>query len=128
MSEQITEQRRAHVRRLLQVEASLSNDNRSRTWRVHLTDIARMGVGFVAAEPLTDCVHGVLRFRFPDSTVTDEVHIRIVHCRAIGAAGRVQCGARIHTMSDACVERIMEYVTRGESTMPPAPRSADGSR
>ena len=105
-------QRRAHVRRLLQVEASLSSGASSPIWRAQVIDIARMGVGFVTSERLPEEGHYVLDFRFPDSDIHDRVEIVIVYRRAIGTEGRYHYGARIHAMSQECVDRIVEYVTR----------------
>lgn len=114
VGEQTSEKRRAHVRRLLQVAASLSNESRDRNWCVRLIDIARMGAGFVTSEQLPEDVHYYLSFRFPDSDITDEVLVRIVYCRAIGTEGQFHYGARIHVMSEACVDRIVDYVTRSD--------------
>jgi hypothetical protein len=114
VSEPISDQRRAHVRRLLQVEASLSNGASLYGWRVQLIDIARMGAGFVTSGMLPEDGQYVLDFRFPDSDIHDKVEIVIVYRRAIGADGRYHYGARIHAMSEECIERIVEYVTRVE--------------
>lgn len=118
MPEPISDQRRAHVRRLLQVDASLTDPAGSdQVWRAQLIDIARMGVGFVTTEMLPEDGHYVLDFRFPDSAIHDKVEIVIVYRRAIGTEGRFHYGARIHAMTQDCVDRIVEYVTRAE---PPA--------
>ncbi|GGY48889.1 PilZ domain-containing protein [Pseudoduganella albidiflava] len=114
MPEPISDQRRAHVRRLLKVEASLSDNASPHVWRAQLIDIARMGVGFVTSEVLPEEGHFVLDFRFPDSDIHDKVEIVIVYRRAIGTEGRYHYGARIHAMTQDCVDRIVEYVTRAE--------------
>ena len=86
----------------------------SHVWRVQLIDIARIGVGFVTYEILPEEGHYVLDFCFPDSGIHDKVKIVIVYRRAIGAEGRYHYSARIHAMTQDCVDRIVEYVTRSE--------------
>jgi hypothetical protein len=115
--EQITEQRRAHIRRLLQIEASVLAEGGQPVWPAQVIDIARMGVGFILAEKLPDQPRYWIRFRFPDSPIVDEAEMIIVYSRPIGSKGRHHYGGRILQVSQECRERIVEYVTRGNRYM-----------
>lgn len=117
MVEQITEQRRAHIRRLLQIEATVFGEGGQPAWPAQVIDIARMGVGFILAEKLPDHPRYWMRFRFPDSAIVDEVEMVIVYNRAVGSKGRYHYGGRILAVTQDCRERIVEYVTRGNPRM-----------
>jgi hypothetical protein len=105
-------QRRAHVRRLLEVPASVT-DSAGRDAPAHIVDIARMGVGFVTETPLPGPGLYRLRFCFPGQSVLDEAEIDVVYSREVGSEGRSRHGARFHDLTEECVARIVDYVTGG---------------
>lgn len=113
----MSEERRAHVRRLLQVDAFVTIEGHEGQWRAQIIDIARMATGFITAEELPERSRYRLRFRFPDSDITDEVEMTLVYCHTVGTQGRFHYGARILSVSQECVDRIVEYVTRGNPRM-----------
>lgn len=111
--EQMSEERRAHVRRLLQVDAFVTTEGHEGQWRAQIIDIARMATGFITAEELPERPRYRLQFRFPGSDITDEVEMTLVYCHTVGTQGRFHYGARILAVTQECVDRIVEYVTRG---------------
>ena len=117
MPEQITEERRAHMRRLLQVDAFVTIDGSESRWRAQIIDIARMATGFITSEELPERQRYRLLFRFPGSDIQDEVEMTLVYCHDVGTQGRFHYGARILSVSQECVDRIVEYVTRGNPRM-----------
>ncbi|WEF33201.1 PilZ domain-containing protein [Pseudoduganella chitinolytica] len=115
--EQITEQRRAHIRRLLQIEAYVFAEGGQPRLPAQVIDIARMGVGFILPVRLPDRPRYWMRFRFPGSDIVDEVEMVIVYNRPVGSKGRYHYGGRILAVTQECRERIVEYVTRGNPRM-----------
>lgn len=115
--EPMSEERRAHVRRLLQVDAFVTAEGLEQRWRAQIIDIARMATGFITAEELPERPRYRLQFRFPGSDIQDEVEMTLVYCHTVGTQGRFHYGARILAVSQECVDRIVEYVTRGNPRM-----------
>jgi len=105
------QQRREHVRRLLQVEASIADEAGLRSWHVQVIDISRMGVAFVSTEQLATDVSYVFSFCFPGSAARNDVVTTIVHSTPVGSEGRFRNGARFIHIAEECVERIVDYVT-----------------
>lgn len=103
--------RREHVRRLLQVDAYITDIQGRHTWPVQIIDISRMGVAFVSAQPMPIDEPFVLIFSFPGSGDRNEITLTVLHSAAIGSQGRFRNGARFLAISDDCAERIFEYVT-----------------
>lgn len=109
--------RREHVRRLLQVDAYITDIHGKNTETVQIIDISRMGVAFVSAHPTPPDEQYLLNFAFPGSAIRNEITLTIVHSNAVGTHGRFRNGARFIAISDACADRIVDYVT----TAPPEP-------
>lgn len=107
----MTDPRREHVRRLLQVDAYLTDLHGHTPLPVQIIDIARMGVAFVSDRPMPTGAQFVLHFSFPGSTMRNEITLTVVHSAAIGTHGRYRNGARFLTISEDVAERIFEYVT-----------------
>lgn len=110
-----SDQRREHVRRLLQVDAAIADDDGTRQWTVQIIDIARMGVAFVSAQAIPCDVPFRFSFCFPGSTVHNEVLLIVIHSTPLGSEGRYRNGARFLDISPDTVERIVDYVTLDSS-------------
>lgn len=105
------------MRRLLQVDASISDEFGSQQWAVQIIDIARMGVAFVSDHPMPCDVPFRFSFCFPGDSVRNEVLLSVVHSAPLGTEGRHRNGARFLSISDDAVARIVDYVTSGHLHM-----------
>lgn len=103
--------RREHVRRLLQVDAYITNIDGATTVPAQIIDISRMGVAFVSDHAIPAHQQFVLSFSFPGSEIRNEITLTVLHSAAIGTHGRYRNGARFTAISEACADRIFEYVT-----------------
>ncbi|MTV36084.1 PilZ domain-containing protein [Duganella radicis] len=103
--------RREHVRRLLQVDAYITDIHGKNTTTVQIIDISRMGVAFVSDRPMPVNQQFVLHFSFPGSAIRNEITLTVLHSAPVGTHGRFRNGARFLTISEDCAERIFEYVT-----------------
>ncbi|HEX5343019.1 MAG TPA: PilZ domain-containing protein [Duganella sp.] len=103
--------RREHVRRLLQVDAYITDLHGRNTLPAQIIDISRMGVAFVSDRPMPTNAQFVLHFSFPGSAVRNEITLTVLHSAAIGTQGRYRNGARFIAIAEDCAERIFEYVT-----------------
>jgi hypothetical protein len=104
---------REHVRRLLQATASVTDEDRGRTWHAQIIDISRMGVAFVTNEQLVVDDHFHFSFMFPGTNFPCEAVIKMVYSRPVGETAHFRNGARFVEISDSCVEQIVDYVTSG---------------
>lgn len=109
-SNDLQESRREHVRRLLKVDAFLTDSIDSTHVPVQIVDIARMGVGFVTAAALPADRAYTLHFCFPGSAVEHVSVVEVVYSR-VTEAGRYRHGARFHALPEATVAQIVDYVT-----------------
>nr|WP_315256708.1 PilZ domain-containing protein [uncultured Duganella sp.] len=103
--------RREHVRRLLQVDAYISDACGQHTQPTQIIDISRMGVAFVSDHAMPTDEQFLLNFSFPGSTIRNEITLTVVHSNAVGTHGRFRNGARFIAISEACADRIVDYVT-----------------
>ncbi|RZT10630.1 PilZ domain-containing protein [Duganella sp. CF402] len=103
--------RREHVRRLLQADAYITDIHGKSTLPAQIIDISRMGVAFVSDQPMSTDQQFVLNFSFPGSAIRNEITLTVLHSAAIGSHGRFRNGARFIAISEACADRIFEYVT-----------------
>jgi hypothetical protein len=103
--------RREHVRRLLQVDAYITDIHGKNTLPAQIIDISRMGVAFVSPHAMPINEQFVLNFSFPGSAIHNEITLTVLHSAAIGTQGRFRNGARFITISEECADRIFEYVT-----------------
>jgi hypothetical protein len=107
--------RREHVRRLLQVEAYITDGREpgaeNQPVVAQIIDISRMGVAFVSDHAMRTDEPYVLNFCFPGSAIRNELKLSIVHSGEIGSQGRYRNGARFLAISEACADRIVDYVT-----------------
>jgi hypothetical protein len=112
---------REHVRRLLQAAASVTDEDKGRTWHAQIIDISRMGVAFITSEQLVTDDHFHFSFMFPGTNFPCEAVIKMVYSRPVGETAHFRNGARFVEISDSCVEQIVDYVTSGvESQFTPA--------
>jgi hypothetical protein len=107
------DQRREHVRRLLQVDATVTDMNGGPSRMAQIIDIARMGVAFVTPFPLVPDRSYHFCFAFPGSSVRNDAVIDLVYSRPIGSEGRFRNGARFRTLPQESVDLIVDYVTSG---------------
>ena len=103
--------RREHVRRLLQVDAYITDIQGKRTAPTQIVDISRMGVAFVSAHAMPTDEQLLLNFCFPGSAIRNEITLTVLHSNAVGTHGRYRNGARFIAISEACADRIVDYVT-----------------
>jgi hypothetical protein len=103
--------RREHVRRLLQVDAHVSDMDGRNTAVVQIIDISRMGVAFVSDHQLPLNNGYVLDFCFPGSSIQNKVTLTVLHSALIGTHGRYRNGARFLSIPDVAADLIVEYVT-----------------
>ncbi|MYM72099.1 PilZ domain-containing protein [Duganella sp. FT109W] len=103
--------RREHVRRLLQVDAHLSDMHGTYTQPAQIIDISRMGVAFVSDHAMRTDEQLLLNFCFPGSAIRNEITLTVVNSSAVGTHGRFRNGARFIAISEACADRIVDYVT-----------------
>ena len=111
--------RREHVRRLLQVDAHVSDMDGRNTAVVQIIDISRMGVAFLSNHQLPVNNGYVLDFCFPGSPVQNKVTLTVLNSAVIGSHGRYRNGARFLCIPDAAADLIVDYVTAA-----PAPAAA----
>ena len=110
MSTDLNESRRAHVRRLLKVDAFLTAGAGAAHLPVQIVDIARMGVGFVTGAALPDGESYTLHFCFPGCAVEHVSPVEVVYSR-VTEGGRYRHGARFHALPEATVAQIVDCVT-----------------
>ena len=103
--------RREHVRRLLQVDAYITDIQGKHTTAAQIIDISRMGVAFVSAHAMPINEQFLLHFSFPGSAIRNEITLTVLHSTPVGTQGRFRNGARFLAISDECAARIFEYVT-----------------
>ncbi|WP_373986761.1 PilZ domain-containing protein [Duganella sp. BuS-21] len=103
--------RREHVRRLLQVDAYITDIHGRTTAPAQIIDISRMGVAFVSDQAITPHEQFVLNFCFPGSGIRNEITLTVLHSAVVGTHGRYRNGARFAAISAACADRIFDYVT-----------------
>jgi hypothetical protein len=70
-----------------------------------------MGVAFVSDHPMPTDEELVLNFCFPGSSIRNEITLTIVNSNSVGSQGRFRNGARFIAISEACADRIVDYVT-----------------
>ena len=76
-----------------------------------IIDISRMGVAFVSDHAMPTDEQFLLNFSFPGSAIRNEITLTVVHSSAVGTQGRYRNGARFNAISEACADRIVDYVT-----------------
>ncbi len=103
--------RREHVRRLLQVDAYITNVPAGKPSPVQIIDISRMGVAFVSDQPMDVDAQFLLQFCFPGSAVSNRIMLTVVNSIPVGSQGRYRSGARFLAIADDCADRIVDYVT-----------------
>jgi hypothetical protein len=96
---------------LLQVDAYISDIRGQTTSPTQIIDISRMGVAFVSDHAMRTDEPYVLNFCFPGSAIRNELTLSVVHSSEIGTQGRFRNGARFMAISEACADRIVDYVT-----------------
>ena len=110
--------RRQHVRRLLQVDAFITDMHGRMSASTQIIDISRMGVAFVSEQPMPTDEQYLFNFCFPGSTIRNELTVAVVHSTMIGSQGRYRNGARFLAISEACADRIVDFVTSSTAGAP----------
>ena len=105
------EQRREHVRRLLEVPASARKTASPHSWKVRLIDIGRGGVGFVTETAVEVGDEVVLSFLLPNRNAVTELLARIVYAAPLDRPGWYRIGARFAALSDETASDIVDFVT-----------------
>ena len=82
------------MRRLLQVDARVSDMDGRNTATAQIIDISRMGVAFLSDHQLPINNGYVLDFCFPGSDVQNKVTLTVLNSALIGTHGRYRNGAR----------------------------------
>lgn len=103
--------RREHVRRLLQVDAYLTDLEGGHPVPTQIIDISRMGAAFVSDHCIPVDQQFILSFCFPGSAVRNEITLTVVNSTPVGSHGRYRNGALFLAITPATVERIVDYVT-----------------
>lgn len=93
------------------MDAYITDAHGERTEPAQIIDISRMGVAFVSDHPLPTDEQYLLSFAFPGSAIRNEITLTVVNSNAVGTHGRFRNGARFLAISDACADRIVDYVT-----------------
>lgn len=105
------DQRREHVRRLLQVQAAVTDVDGGPVRIAQIIDIARMGVAFVTPYRMQPDKRYRFCFSFPGSSIRNDAVIDLVYSRPVGSEGRFRNGARFDHLPQASVDQIVDYVT-----------------
>jgi hypothetical protein len=96
---------------LLQVDAYISDIRGRNTSATQIIDISRMGVAFVSDHAMQTDEPYLLNFCFPGSAIRNELTLSVIHSTEVGSQGRYRNGARFMAISEACADRIVDYVT-----------------
>jgi hypothetical protein len=105
------EQKRAHLRRMLQVPASVRRASDELPWQVRLIDIGRAGVAFVSAAPMDVTEAFVLSFQLPGNPIPILLHGRVVYAAPFGRVSAYRIGARFGQVGDEIVARLVDFIT-----------------
>lgn len=93
------------------MDAHISDMHGHHTQPTQIIDISRMGVAFVSDHAMPTDEQLLLNFSFPGSAIRNEIKLTVVHSNAVGTHGRFRNGARFIAISEACADRIVDYVT-----------------
>ncbi|NYE60300.1 hypothetical protein FHW58_001452 [Duganella sp. 1224] len=93
------------------MDAYLTDIHGQHTQPAQIIDISRMGVAFVSDQAMPADEQFVLNFCFPGSAIRNEITLTVVHSHPVGTHGRYRSGARFMAISEACADRIVDYVT-----------------
>ena len=103
--------RREHVKRLLQVDAHLSDMDGQHNAVTQIIDISRHGVSFLSDHAMPVGENYVLHFSFPDCTLVNHVALTLLHSAHIGSHGRYRNDAYFLSMPADCAIKIADYLT-----------------
>jgi hypothetical protein len=96
---------------LLQVDAYITDAHGASSTPTQIIDISRMGVAFVSDHAMPTDEQLILNFCFPGSAIRNEIKLTVVQSSNVGTQGRFRNGARFIAISEACADRIVDYVT-----------------
>jgi c-di-GMP-binding flagellar brake protein YcgR len=105
------DQRREHVRRLLQIPASVRKAPTTLTWKVNFSNIGRGGAAFVTEHVLDVGDDVELSFHLPGNDMLIVVVARVVYSAQFQREGQYRIGARFDRLSDEMANVIVDYVT-----------------
>lgn len=102
--------RRAHLRKLMLVAASVG-DASGTTWHpVLFLDISRIGITFASARIMESGAAHMVRFCFPGSARRHEVVVKILHSSNENVFTGYRVGARFIAVDAGTVGLIAEFV------------------
>jgi hypothetical protein len=104
-------QRREHVRRLLQVPASLCTMTEPLIRKAHLIDIGRGGVALVTERTLEVGDQVELSFHLPGCGANTVISARVIYVAPIPREGFFRIGARFESLPQEVADAIVEFVT-----------------
>ena len=93
------------------MDAYITDTHGKHTTPTQIIDISRMGVAFVSDHAMPTDEQLLLNFCFPGSAIRNEITLTVVHSSTVGTQGRFRNGARFIAISEACADRIVDYVT-----------------
>lgn len=100
-----------HVRRMLQVPATVHLVSPVSHSAVHLIDISRAGVAFASAQPLENGSSFMIYLGLPGSEKPCVAEGTVVYCIAPSTGSLYRIGARITLMSEETLERVRDFIT-----------------
>src|SRR4051812_21648726 len=109
-------EKRAHIRKLMLVDASVA-DAAGMNWRpVLLLDISPLGASFASAQSMDGGTTAMLRFCMPGSAHRHETVVSIVHSSSTSVPSGFRVGARFVAIDAATTERILDFVGSDQQT------------
>ncbi|MBY0556935.1 MAG: PilZ domain-containing protein [Burkholderiaceae bacterium] len=103
--------RREHVKRLLQVDAHLTDMDGQHNEATQIIDISRHGVAFLSEHAMPIGENFVLHFSFPGCDLVNHVALTVLHSAHIGSHGRYRNDAYFLSMPADCAIKIADYLT-----------------
>lgn len=105
------DQRREHVRRMLQVLATVQLASPPTQVVVHLIDISKAGVAFAASSPLESGTPFTLSFWLPGTNVPLTAEGKTVYCLETSSGRMYRLGARFTHLGMETAEQIRDFVS-----------------
>lgn len=105
-------EQRAHARKLMHEQASLSDAGMISWVPVILLDISLRGVSFASQEALVNGELRQLRFRMPGSAQLHQVLIYVVHHSRSGVPFGFRAGARFEEIDAHTTDAISDFLSK----------------
>lgn len=104
------QEKRVHQRKLMRVDAMLSDADGAARRPVVMLDVSQVGVSFIHASALDSGARLFLDFSLPGSELVEETVIQVVHSTAAGVAAGVRVGARFVHVAPETREGIARFI------------------